>query len=84
MAGKSIRLSRDKAYTPHRRRPSGPSPSFPDSDPAYQAIRLRGLAGLIRSASKNEHDLPNLDDDHDVSFLIATELREIADRLEVE
>jgi len=59
-----------------------PATKWPDSDPHYQAIRLRGLAGLIRSASKNEHDEPNLDD-YDVSFFISTELHEIADRLEV-
>jgi len=61
---------------------SPPARKWPDSDPHYRAIRLRGLAGLIRSASKNEHDAPNLDD-LDVSFFIATELHEIADRLEV-
>ena len=68
--------------SPQARRSSRKASSFPDSDPAYHAIRLRGLAGLIRSASKNEHDTPNLDD-LDVSFFIATELREIAARLEV-
>ena len=61
---------------------SPPARKWPDPDPHYQAIRLRGLAGLIRSASKNEHDAPNLDD-LEVSFFISTELREIADKLEV-
>ena len=61
---------------------SFPASKWPASDPHYQAVRLRGLAGLIRSASKNEHDAPNLAD-LDVSFFISTEFHEIADKLEV-
>lgn len=88
MAKSSVRHSRDKAHPPQRlgRRAQSSSPTrerrWPDCDLHYEALRLRGLAGLIRSASKNEHDTPNLDD-LDVSFFISTELHEIADKLEV-
>ena len=53
---------------------------WPDSDPDYQAIRLRGLSSLIRSAYKNKEDGPNLDNP-DAAFFITTELDEIADKL---
>ena len=75
------RTSLQHRVSPQARRSSSKPSSFPASDPPYQAITLRGLARLIRSASKNEYDRPNLDD-LDVSFFISNALYENADKLE--
>ncbi len=46
-----------------------------DRDPGYQAIRLRGLAGLLRGTGPRFQELTNL---HDVMFFLASELDSIA------
>jgi len=47
-------------------------------DPNYQAIRLRGLAGLIRASDEGLADLLNLDE---VGFFLATTFDDIADKI---
>jgi hypothetical protein len=51
-----------------------------DADPGYIALRLRGLARLIDSAGSAEGSWEPIDGD--AAFFIATELQDMADRLE--
>ena len=50
-----------------------------DTDPAYQAVRLRGLAGLIRATHDGLADITNL---ADVCLFLGSALDEIADKLD--
>ena len=50
-----------------------------DRDPSYQAIRLRGLAGLLTATEDGTlGDLTNL---NEVAFFVSTTLYDIADAL---
>ena len=53
-----------------------------DRDPGYQAIRLRGLAGLLRGSGDGR--LQELTNFPDVMFFLASELDEIAGALDGE
>ena len=49
-----------------------------DSDPAYQALRLRGLAGLIRASEERLDEVSNL---HEVCFFLASVVDDVAECL---
>ena len=49
-----------------------------DGDPQYQALRLRGLAGLIRAS---EDGLAEITNTHEVAFFLASVVDEIAEAL---
>ena len=49
-----------------------------DRDPQYQALRLRGLAGLIRESEQGLYEVANL---HETAFSLATTLDDIAECL---
>ena len=48
-------------------------------DPGYQAIKLRGLAGLIRASAKN---LPEVSNYPEVALFISSTLDEISAALD--
>lgn len=50
-----------------------------DHDPQYQALRLHGLAGLLRATGWQVQELTNL---NEVMFFLSSELDEIAVALE--
>jgi hypothetical protein len=50
-----------------------------DGDPGYQAIRLRGLAGLLRASGGLLQELANLPE---VTFFLASTLDEISQALD--
>lgn len=52
-----------------------------ESDPGYQALRLRGLAGLLRAGEHGLEELANLPE---VVFFLATTLDDIAAALVAE
>jgi hypothetical protein len=49
-----------------------------EQDSQYQALRLRGLAGLLRASGGHLQELTNL---HEVMFFLASSLDEIAEAL---
>ena len=49
-----------------------------DRDPQYQALRLRGLAGLIRASEERLDEVTNL---HEVCFFLASTVDDIAEAL---
>ncbi len=49
-----------------------------DSDPQYQALRLRGLAGLIRASEQGLDEVGNV---HEVCFFLASVVDEVAEAL---
>ena len=49
-----------------------------DRDPDYQALRLRGFAGLIRASEQRLDEVANL---HEVAFFIAATLDDVAEAL---
>lgn len=51
------------------------APKLVDRDPGYQAIRLRGLAGLLRASGGDLQGLANIPE---VTFFLASTLDEIA------
>ena len=59
-------------------KPAPPEASVVDHDPGYQAIRLRGLAGLIRAGGEGLEAITNL---QDVTFFLASTLDQIAEAL---
>jgi hypothetical protein len=58
--------------------PAPPEAIDVDHDPGYQAIRLRGLAGLIRAGHEGLEEITNL---HEVAFFVASTLDQIAEAL---
>jgi len=49
-----------------------------DSDPQYQALRLRGLAGLIRASEDGLGEVGNI---NEVLFFLASAVDEVAEAL---
>ena len=49
-----------------------------NSDPQYQALRLRGLAGLIRASEQGLDEVTNV---HEVCFFLASVVDDVAECL---